>query len=147
MTGWRIGYMAFPQRLMKKIDYLLTHSIGCVAEFTQLAAVEALQGPQHSILKMVDSLKKKRDFAVKELNDMGLLCSTPEGAFYLFPTILGHNKSSQEISDYLLNNGVAVLPGTAFGNKGEGFIRLSYATSEDKLKEGLKRIKRSIDKL
>lgn len=146
MTGWRIGYMAFPPGLEDKIDCLLTHTIGCTATFTQHAAIEALSGPQDSVKEMVKEFKVRRDYIVEELNKIdNVTCATPQGAFYVFPKI-NHDKSSAWIADYLLKNGVAVLPGSAFGSGGEGYLRLSYATSITNLTEGIRRLKIALNK-
>lgn len=149
MTGWRIGYLAAPKFLIEKIDYLLTHTVGCTATFTQYAALEALNGPQNSLEKMVEEFKKRRDFVVSELNKIhGIKCQSPQGAFYVFPNIKSFGKSSKWIANYLLENaGVALLDGTAFGKYGEGYLRISYATDMKNLKEGIKRIKKALSKL
>jgi len=148
MTGWRIGYMAFPERLKSFVDCFLTHSVGCTATFTQLAALEALTGSQEPIKRMIYEFQKRRDYVVEALNGIpGVVCPYPRGAFYVFPNVSFYKMKSSMIADHLLNNGVAVLPGTAFGSKGEGFIRISYATSMEKLREGIKRIKVALEYL
>jgi len=142
MTGWRIGYLAFPKELEEKMDCFLTHMVGCTATFTQYAALEAVQGSQISVAEMVAEFKKRRDYIIKALLDIpGVICPKPDGAFYVFPDISSFGKTSAEIADYLLKNGVAVLPGTLFGKNGEGNIRLSYATNWKNIKEGIKRMK------
>jgi len=142
MTGWRIGYMVFPKEMTEKIDCFLTHTVGCTATFTQYAALEALRGDQNSVKKMKFEFEKRRDYIVEFLNSIpGVTCKKPEGAFYAFPNISFFKKTSDEIAKHLLDEGVAVLPGTAFGDKGEGYIRISYATSMENIMEGLRRIK------
>ncbi len=149
MTGWRIGYISAPIRIMERIDYLLTHVAGGTATFTQYAALEGLKGPQSSVKKMVQAFDKRRKFIVKELNNIpGIHCAMPEGAFYAFPNVKSFGKSSEYIANYLLEKGgVALLDGKFFGDYGEGYLRLSYATSMENLKEGLNRIKSSLSKL
>lgn len=149
MTGWRIGYLAAPEQLIKKVDYFLTHTIGCTATFTQYAVLEGLKGSQKSVKKMVSEFEKRRNFVVAELNKIsGVTCQNPPGAFYVFPNIKSFKKTSKWLANYLLEDtGVALLDGTAFGKFGEGYLRISYATSLDILKEGISRIKSSLKKL
>jgi aspartate aminotransferase len=149
MTGWRLGYIVFPERILERIDYFLTHAIACTATFTQDAGLEALTGPQRSVDMMVSEFKRRRDFVIKELNAMpGVTCTIPDGAFYAFPNIKSFGKSSKEIANYLLEEaGVALLDGTSFGKYGEGYLRISYATGMEKLEDGLRRIKKSLAKL
>ncbi len=146
MTGWRIGYIAAPEKIMKYVDYFLTHTIACTATFTQYAAIAAFTGPQGSINAMTQEFRKRRDYVVSRLNGMkGVTCIEPQGAFYAFPNIKSFGKKSKEIADHLLKKaGVAVLDGTAFGKYGEGYLRISYATSMDKLKEGLDRMEKGL---
>ena len=149
MTGWRLGYLVMPQNLEQHMDYLLNNAVSCTAAFTQEAGVAALIGSQKGVVKMVKEFKKRRDFVVKTLNKIsGVTCTMPDGAFYAFPNITSFGKSSREIADYLLQEaGVALLPGTAFGEYGEGYLRISYATSMENLKEGLGRMKIALKKL
>lgn len=113
------------------------------------AATEALTGPQDSVLKMVDEFRKRRDLIVDELNAIsGISCFKPKGAFYVFPNVKELGMNCKELANYLLNeDGVATLAGTDFGQYGEGYIRLSYATSQENIKKGLKRISIAIPKL
>jgi aspartate/methionine/tyrosine aminotransferase len=149
MTGWRIGYVAAPKKVIEKISYLLTHTIGCTATFTQYAALEALTGPQSEVKKMVKEFEKRRNLIVKGLNDIpGITCKNPQGAFYVFPNIKSFKKTSKWIADYIFDEaGVALLPGTAFGKYGEGYLRLSYANSIKNIEEGLQKIKGALSKL
>ncbi len=149
MTGWRIGYLAAPERIMEKIDYLITHTVACTAEFTQYAALEALSGPQTKVDLMIKEFERRRDFVVSEINKIeGVSCQKPQGAFYIFPNIRSFKKSSRWLANYILERGgVALLDGTAFGKYGEGYLRISYATSMENLKEGLTRIKRALKNL
>lgn len=149
MTGWRLGYMIFPERIVERVDYFLTHAVACTATFVQDAGVEAITGPQRSVISMVKEFKRRRDFVIEELNAMnGVSCTTPDGAFYAFPNIKSFKKSSKEIANYLLEDaGVALLDGTSFGKYGEGYLRISYATSMELLEKGLLRMKKSLAKL
>lgn len=149
MTGWRIGYLAAPPKLIEKVDYFLTHTVGCTATFTQHAVLEGLKGSQESVKKMVIEFEKRRNFVVSELNKIdGVKCQKPQGAFYVFPNIKSFKKTSKWMANYLLEDaGVALLDGTAFGKYGEGYLRISYATSIQNLREGISRIKSSLEKL
>ncbi len=143
MTGWRIGYLAAPENIIKKMDYFLTHIVGCTATFTQYAVLEALKGPQSSVEKMVREFEKRRNFIVSELNKIpGVKCQKPQGAFYVFPNIKSFRKTSKWLANYLLEKaGIALLDGTSFGKYGEGYLRISYATSLKNIKRGLSKIK------
>lgn len=148
MTGWRIGYLSAPEKLIKRIDYLIMHTFACTATFTQYAALEALNGSQVQVNKMIKEFDKRRKFTVDELNKIeGITCQKPEGAFYVFPNIKSYKKSSKWLANYILENGVALLDGTAFGEYGEGYLRISYATSLEKIEEGIDRIKKALSKL
>ena len=149
MTGWRIGYISAPTRIMDKIDYLLTHMVGCTATFTQHAILAALNGPKDELRNMVKEFKHRRKFVVSSLNQMpGIVCPEPAGAFYVFPNVKSFNKKSSWIANYLLEKGgVALLSGSDFGKFGEGYLRISYATSMKNLQEGIERIRISLAKL
>ena len=144
MTGWRLGYAVAPKALAAKLDTLMINSSSCAAGFTQMAAIEALGSPdsEQAVRHMVRIFEKRRDLVVDGLNKIpGMRCTRPQGAFYAFPNIEGTGFGEKELSDRLLTEaGVAVLPGTAFGPAGKGFIRLAYTQSEDELSKGLKRI-------
>ncbi len=122
----------------------MINTSSCAAGFTQMAAVEALSSPEseHAVARMVKVFEHRRDLVVDSLNKIpGMRCARPQGAFYAFPNIEGTGFGERELGDRLLNEaGVAVLPGTAFGHAGKGFIRLAYTQSEDELKRGLDRI-------
>jgi len=149
MTGWRIGYGYFPAELVEPVVRLVTNSTSCTPPIIQHASIEALRGPQDSVPKMVTELKKRRDLIVDGLNKIpGISCHLPKGAFYVFPSIKKLGMSSAEFSDYLLKKaGVACLPGTSFGKGGEGYLRISYATSQDNIKKALARIETAVAKL
>lgn len=144
MTGWRLGYAVAPQALAAKLDQLMINSSSCAAGFTQMAAIEALTAPEsaHAVSRMVKVFERRRDLIVDGLNAIpGFRCTRPQGAFYAFPNIEGTRIGERELADRLLTEaGVAVLPGTAFGEAGKGYIRIAYTQSEDELKRGLERI-------
>ena len=139
MTGWRLGYGIMPAALAERVELLLTHAVGCTASFTQIAGVEALTGPQDRVAEVVAEYQRRREALVAGLNAIpGVRCRTPQGAFYVFPNVASFAKSADWLADYLLNEaGVAVLPGTAFGAGGEGFLRLVYANSMENIELAL----------
>ncbi|MCG2767381.1 MAG: pyridoxal phosphate-dependent aminotransferase [Chloroflexota bacterium] len=149
MTGWRLGYGVMPAELASQVARLMTNSNSCTAAFTQWAGTEALTGSQEGSKKMMAAFKERRGVIVKGLNEIpNLRCVMPKGAFYAFPNITETGMSSQAVADYLLNEaGVAVLSGTSFGKYGEGFIRLSYATSIENINKALNRISDAVAKL
>src|SRR6195256_849473 len=144
MTGWRLGYAVAPKALAAKLDTLMINSSSCAAAFTQMAAIEALTTPEseHAVSRMVKVFEHRRNLVVDGLNSIpGMRCARPQGAFYAFPNIEGTGFDERELAERLLTEaGVAVLPGTAFGEAGKGYIRLAYTQSEDELKRGLKQI-------
>ena len=141
MTGWRLGYAVAPRALAAKLDTLMINSSSCAAAFTQMAAIEALGTPEsaHAVTRMVKVFEHRRNLVVDGLNAIpGVHCAMPQGAFYAFPNITATGFDERELADRLLTEaGVAVLPGTAFGAAGKGFIRLAYTQSEDELARGL----------
>ena len=147
MTGWRLGYGIFPAEMAPAISRLMTNSNSCTAAFTQLAGVEALNGPQDAPAAMVEEFERRRDLVVRGLNEIeGVTCRVPHGAFYVFPNITGTGMSSREVADLLLDEaGVAVLAGTSFGAFGEGYIRLSYANSQENIRKALTRMKQTLE--
>lgn len=149
MTGWRLGYGVMPVDLARQITKLMVNSNSCTAAFTQMAGVEALTGPQDSVDAMLSEFRRRRTLVVEGLNQIpGFRCLMPKGAFYAFPNIEGAGLSSQVLADKLLYEaGVAALAGTCFGAYGEGFIRFSYANSEENLKKALERIGDVVAKL
>lgn len=144
MTGWRLGYAVAPKALAAKLDTLMINSSSCAAAFTQMAAIEALSAPEseHAVARLVKVFEHRRNLVVDGLNAIpGMRCARPQGAFYAFPNIEGTGFDEHELAGRLLTEaGVAVLPGTAFGHGGKGFIRLAYTQSEDELTRGLDRI-------
>jgi len=149
MTGWRLGYGVMPEELARQVARLMTNSNSCTAAFTQWAGVEALKGPQDEVNRMVAEFKRRRDIIVEGLNNIpGIRCLKPQGAFYVFPNITGVGMSSRAFADYLLEEaGVAVLSGTAFGQYGEGYLRLSYANSAENIRKALDRIGEAVARL
>ncbi len=143
MTGWRIGYGVMPQELVEPISRLATNSVSCTASFTQIAALEALSGPQERSYSMVEEFKKRRDIIVAGLNDIpGIRCPLPLGAFYVFPSIEETEITSQVFAESLLSEaGVASLAGESFGRFGNGYIRFSFANSVENLEIALERIR------
>jgi len=142
MTGWRIGYGAFPQWLVDPICLLMVNSASHTASFTQRAAIAALEGPQDSVREMVAEFKRRRDLIVEGFNRIpGFRCATPGGAFYAFPNIEGTGFESKTLAEKILQEaGVACLAGDSFGRYGAGYLRFSYATAYEKIVEALERI-------
>jgi aspartate aminotransferase len=142
MTGWRLGYAVVPEWLLPAYSKLIINSVSCTAAFSQIAAVEALTGPQDSVDAMVREFLARRDLVVEALNAIpGVSCLTPAGAFYVFPDISGTGLSGSELADRLLQGaGVCVLSGTAFGQVGRDHVRVSYANSQENLREALSRL-------
>ncbi|HDN05480.1 pyridoxal phosphate-dependent aminotransferase [Candidatus Bathyarchaeota archaeon] len=149
MTGWRLGYGVMRKDIAQKATQLMINSNSCTCAFVQMAGVEALKGPQDEVDRMVAEFKRRREVIIPGLNEIeGISCKKPRGAFYAFPNITKLGMSSHEFSDYLLNEaGVAVLPGTSFGEYGEGYLRLSFATSVENIKKALNRIDEAVKKL
>ncbi len=149
MTGWRLGYGVMRKDLAQKTTQLMVNSNSCTCAFVQMAGIEALRGPQDEAERMVAEFKKRREVIVSGFNNIkGITCRRPRGAFYVFPNITGTGMGCRKLSDYLLNNaGVAVLPGTAFGRYGEGYLRLSFANSVENIKKALERISKALENL
>ena len=143
MTGWRLGYGIFPSKLYEIAEKLAVNIHSCVNVSAQYAALEALEGSQECVIQMNDSFKRRAEIMYKKLNEInGFTCQKPNGAFYCFPNITATNKTSSKIQNELLDNiGVATVAGTAFGQFGEGFLRLSCASSDEDIKEAINRIK------
>jgi len=149
MTGWRLGYAAGPREVVNWMSKIIANTASCTATFTQLAGIEALTGPQDDVEKMRQEFMARRDIIVKGLNEIpGVTCRMPHGAFYVFPNVKSFGKTSKEIADYLLYNaGVACLAGTDFGSYGEGYLRLSYATSRENIAIAMGRIRTALAEL
>ena len=146
MTGWRLGYGVMPVELAPHITRLIINSVSCTATFVQRAGLHALRGPRDEVQQMVAAFRQRRDFIVDGLNAIdGIRCHKPAGAFYVFPNVQGLGMRSSLLAAKLLQEyDVAVLSGTAFGEAGEGYLRISYATSLENLQKGLERIRRAV---
>ena len=147
MTGWRLGYAAAPEPILSQMIKVHQYVIMCAPTTSQYAAIEAMRNGDGDVEMMRDSYDERRRFLVHELNGMGLTCFEPRGAFYVFPSIQSTGLTSEEFATKLLEEErVAVVPGTAFGECGEGFLRISYAYSIENLKIALEKIKDFVDK-
>ena len=148
MTGWRLGYACGPKELIKQMTKIHQYAIMCAPTISQYAAVEALKNGDNDVLEMKISYNQRRRFLLNAFKDMGLECFEPNGAFYVFPCIKEFGMTSEEFATkFLQEEHVAAVPGTAFGESGEGFLRISYAYSLDTLKIAMERLKRFIEKL
>ena len=148
MTGWRLGYAAGPEFLIEQMTKIHQYAIMCAPTNSQYAAVEALRNGDRDIAEMREAYDQRRRYLLHRFRNMGLPCFEPHGAFYCFPNIQRFGMSSEEFaSRFLQEEKVAVVPGTAFGRCGEGFIRVSYAYSLDNLREALDRMERFVKRL
>ena len=143
MTGWRLGYAILPERLVTPFSKLIINSVSCTSAFSQIAAAEALLGPQDEVEAMVREFGARRELVVDGLNAIpGFDCLRPQGAFYVFPDVSGTGLTGAELADKLLYEaGVSVLAGTAFGQVGRDHVRISYANSQAKIRDALDRIR------
>ncbi len=149
MTGWRLGYGIMPPELVPHITRLAVNSVSCAATFSQIAAVAALDGPQDEVQAMTAEFSQRRRLITDGLRSIpGVNCPEPEGAFYVFPSIRGTGLTSAEFEERSLQEaGVAILSGSAFGEYGEGYVRLSYANSQENIKIALERLTRFVQGL
>jgi aspartate/methionine/tyrosine aminotransferase len=149
MTGWRLGYAIVPEPLLAPFARLIINSVSCTSSFSQLAAVEALTGPQDTVEAMVEEFRARRGLIVDGLNGIGgISCRLPAGAFYAFPDVSATGLDGSAFADRLLDEtGVCVLAGTAFGQVGRDHIRISYANSRENLAEALLRIRGFVEGL
>jgi len=148
MTGWRLGYAAGPEAIIGRMTKIHQFAIMCAPTTSQYAAVEALRNGDKDVEMMRESYNQRRRFLVNAFKEMGLDCFEPYGAFYMFPSIKKFGMTSEEFATrFLEEEKVAVVPGTAFGDCGEGFLRISYAYSLEQLKEALERLARFVKKL
>ena len=148
MTGWRLGYACGPEPIIAQMTKIHQFAIMCAPTTSQYAAIEALKNGDSDVEMMCESYDQRRRFLIHEFEKMGLPCFEPYGAFYVFPCIKEFGMTSEEFATRLLEEEkVAVVPGTAFGDSGEGFLRISYAYSIDNLKVALERIQRFIERL
>ena len=148
MTGWRLGYALGPAEIIKEITKIHQYAIMCAPTVSQFAAIEALKNCDREVEKMRGEYDARRKIIVKGFNDLGLSCHEPKGAFYAFPSIKSSGMTSDEFCEKLLySKKVALVPGTAFGDAGEGFVRASYCYSIEHIKEALERIKEFLDEI
>ncbi|CRK81326.1 aminotransferase [Neobacillus massiliamazoniensis] len=146
MTGWRLGYVAAPKELIEVMLKIHQYTIMCAPHMMQHGAIEALRNSYHDVETMRRSYRRRRNYVVQTLNQIGLDCHTPGGAFYVFPSIRSTGLSSEQFAEELLiQEKVAVVPGNVFGESGEGYVRCSYATSMEQLQEALKRMQRFVE--
>ncbi len=149
MTGWRLGYMAAPKEIIQSTVRIHQYINTCASSFVQEAGITALQKAQPDVDEMVIEYQRRRDYVVDAINKIkGLSCRKPKGAFYIFVNIKELGRTSMEVAEYLLEHaGVAVVPGSAFGASGEGYVRLSYANSYENLVEACDKMKEAVESL
>ncbi len=145
MTGWRLGYLAGPQEIMKWVNRILSHSVSHATTFVQWAGIEALKGPQDNIKSMVTEFQERRDLLVSGLADIGIKCSLPGGAFYVFPDVSELGGGDKFAERMLSEAMVAATPGSAFGPGGAECVRISYAASQKRLNQALERIAKILE--
>lgn len=145
MTGWRLGYLAAPRELVREIFKIHQYGVMCAPTTAQFGAIEAMQNGDADVAEMVAEYDRRRKYVVHRLRELGIPCFEPRGAFYVFPNISAFGMSSEAFCEKLLYDyGVAVVPGTAFGTCGEGFVRISYAYSVRHLERALARIEQMV---
>ena len=144
MTGWRLGYGAFPEELVPHITKLAVNSVSCTSAFSQMALIAALEGDQSGVISMVEEFSRRREVIVSGLQNInGIKCPNPEGAFYVFADITNTGITSSEFETKSLQEaGVAVLSGTAFGSYGEGYVRFSLIENEHRSRQAIRNIKK-----
>lgn len=148
MTGWRLGFVCGPSVFIQAMLKIHQHTMMCAPTMAQHGAVEALKNGMDDVAHMQKSYLQRRNYFVKSLNEIGLDCHMPGGAFYAFPSIKRTGLTSEEFAQQLLmEEKVAVVPGDVFGASGAGHVRCSYATSMEQLKEAIKRMKRFVENL
>jgi len=145
MTGWRVGYAAAPKEIIAAMTKIHQYTMMCVSTMAQVAAIEALKTGEESVRAMVEDYNRRRQVIVGGLNDIGLHCFEPKGAFYAFPSVKSTGMTSEDFAEKLLTEEkVAVVPGSAFGEYGDGYVRCCYATSMGEIEEALSRMKRFV---
>ena len=149
MTGWRLGYGIMPLELVPHIVKLAVNSVSCAASFSQIAAIAALEGSQEEVLGMAQEFSERKTLIVEGLRSIkGIRCPEPEGAFYVFPNISETGLTSNDFEDRALNEaGVALLAGSAFGEFGEGYVRLSYANSKENIEIAINNLDKFVNSL
>ncbi len=147
MTGWRIGYAAASKSIIAAMNKIHQYTIMCASTMAQMAALEAMKAGEQDVIEMVEDYNRRRLIMVNGLRKIGLSCFEPKGAFYAFPNIRSSGMCSEEFAEKLLmEEKVAVVPGTAFGKCGEGYVRCCYATSLKEIEEALERMKRFLER-
>lgn len=146
MTGWRIGFGVMRPDLVERMAQLMINSSSCAAAFAQIATIAALSGPQDAVDAMVAQFRARRRTIVDELNRIeGVRCRLPGGAFYAFPNVSAIDTDAKRLAEFLLDDaGVACLAGTAFGSGGQGYLRFSYANSQENIREGMRRLREAL---
>ena len=148
MTGWRLGFAAAPEDILQAMLKIHQYAIMCAPTMAQYGALEALRSGERDVAEMRSSYRRRRNYFVSSLNEIGLPCHMPGGAFYAFPSIRHTGMTSEQFAERLLiEEKVAVVPGSVFGQSGEGHVRCSYASSLEQLQEAVKRIKRFLARL
>lgn len=147
MTGWRLGFVCAPESLTQAMLKIHQYAIMCAPTMAQFAALEGLKNGQEDVEEMRKSYRRRRNYFIQSLNEIGLTCHNPGGAFYAFPSIEATGLTSEEFAEkLLLEEKVAVVPGNVFGESGEGHVRCSYASSMEQLQESIKRMKRFVER-
>jgi aminotransferase len=148
MTGWRLGYACAPKNILEQMLKIHQYCIMCAPTTSQYAAISALKHGDKDVEEMRNSYNQRRRFLMHSFKEMGLECFEPFGAFYVFPCIKEFGMTSEEFATkFLMEEKVATVPGTAFGDSGEGFLRISYAYSLDTLKIAMEKLKNFVEKL
>jgi aminotransferase len=148
MTGWRLGFIAAPKEFAQAILKIHQYAMMCAPTMAQYGAIEALKNGESDVEEMKKSYRRRRNYFVQSLNELGLSCHLPGGAFYAFPSIQSTGLTSEQFAERLLmEEKVAVVPGNVFGQSGEGYIRCSYASSMEQLQEAIRRMKRFLERL
>ena len=148
MTGWRLGWSFWPKNLVEHVNKLLINSVSCVNAAAQFAGIAALDGPDDSINEMMEKFTQRRDIIHKGLNELdGVECSLPGGAFYAFPKVIGTGMNGAEFARKAMHEaGVAIVPGSAFGETCQNYVRFSFAASRDNISQALENIKKMLTK-
>ena len=146
MTGWRMGWSVWPEKLIPHVTKLAINSFSCVNAPSQFAGIAALDGPDDPIYDMMEKFDQRRKLIHKLLNDLpGVECSMPGGAFYAFPKVIGTGMDGSEFSRKCMHEaGVAIVPGTAFGSTSKNYARFSFAASQDNIQKALEKIKKML---
>ncbi len=147
MTGWRLGYGIFPDFMIDAVTKLMTNSVSCTSVAVQMAGIAALEGPQDFVGELMREFRARRDLIVDGMNSLsGVTCQVPRGAFYAFPNVSGTGMTCREFAERAMDEaGVALLSGTAFGEYGDGYIRISFANSQENLTEAVRRLSGMLD--